>query len=125
MPAEQLRTQVASAFRQGLYRMAVMDQPADDAADLGQELPTGRVRQVECVPDSAPPTRPGWTVSSCLVRWEHIGGRADRTRLRVSQDRRGCWDAAPRPPLPTRYDATERNYAEHPLNVLSAVRPGC
>ncbi len=125
MSAAQLRTQVAAAFRQGLYRMAVMDQPADDAADLGQELPTGRVRQVECRPDRAVPARPGRTVSSCLVRWEHVDGRADRTRLGVSRDRRGCWNAAPQPPLPNRYDATERTYAEHPLNVLSAVRPGC
>jgi len=105
--------------------MAVMDQPTDDAADLGQDLPTGRVLGVACTAGGAASASPGGTVSTCIVRWKHAGDGADRTLLRIRQDHRGCWDAAPQPRLPTRYDATERNYAEHPLNVLSSVRPGC
>ena len=98
--------------------MAVQDQPTDEAADLGQDLPTGRVRRVRC--DARGSVR-----STCVVDWLPVSGAAERTVLEVRARPDGCWDARPRPVLRSRYDATIASYAEHPLNVLSSVRPGC
>jgi hypothetical protein len=116
----ELASQLANGFRGGLYRLAVMSQPGDDAADLGQQLPTGTLRAVSCRPAAA--SRSTW---SCAVRWETVDGRPSATRYRVSVNRSGCFYGAAHPPLPEHYDATIRTYSEHPLNALQSLRRGC
>src|ERR1700754_2623155 len=38
---DERRRDLGNGFRAGLDKLAVMDQPVDEATDLGQELPTG------------------------------------------------------------------------------------
>jgi hypothetical protein len=120
LTATELATQLGNDFRRGLYRLAVMSQPGDEAADLGQQLPTGTLRDVGCRP--AATNTSAW---SCAVRWETVSGHRTATRYRISVTRRGCFYGAAQPPLPQRYDATIRSYSEHPLNTLQSLRRGC
>jgi hypothetical protein len=124
-PAE-LDTQLGNGFRQGLYRLAVMSQPGDDAADMGQQLPTGSVRAVSC--DPAGPRPSGAAAKwkwSCGVRWATVDGAGKSTRYAVDMTTRGCFYAAATPHLPEHYDSTIRTYSEHPLNSLQSLRSGC
>jgi hypothetical protein len=114
----ELDTQLGNGFRQGLYRLAVMSQPGDDAADLGQQLPTGTVRGVDC-------RRGGGRKWACLVRWETVDGKRESTRYAVDMNARGCFYASATPRLPEHYDSTIRTYSEHPLNSLQSLRRGC
>jgi hypothetical protein len=102
-----------------------MSQPGDDAADLGQSLQTGTLRDVACRPGGERPSGDeswGW---SCTVRWETVDGRRDTTPYRVTMNSRGCFFASATPALSQRYDATIRSYSEHPLNRLQSLRRGC
>src|SRR6266567_6082929 len=112
----ELDAQVGNGFRQGLYRLAVMSQPGDDSADLGQQLPTGTVREVRCGADQPRPAAGTWTWS-CGVSWETVDGHRTSTRYAVDMNPRGCFFATARPQLPQHYDSTIRTYSEHPLNA--------
>ena len=117
----ELANQVGNLFDRGLYHVAVMSQPGDDAPDLGQALPTGTVRDVSCR-QTATGNGKSW---SCVVRWESVDARRDSTSYRVSMNARGCFLASASPPLAQRYDATIGSYSEHPLNRLQSLRRGC
>jgi hypothetical protein len=121
----ELATQLGNGFRRQLYRLAVMSQPGDDAADLDQALPTGTLRDVVCGADGAQPAGAGGWPWSCAVRWETVDGRRRTTRYSVSLTARGCFFAAAHPRLPEQYDATIRTYSEHPLNAVQSLRRGC
>ena len=121
----ELANQLGNLFHRGLYRLAVMSQPGDDASDLGQSLPTGTLRAVGCRPAAARPAGGGSWAWSCIVRWETVDGRRDTTPYRVRMNRRGCFFASASPALAQRYDATIRSYSEHPLNQLQSLRRGC
>jgi hypothetical protein len=116
----ELDTQLGNGFRQGLYRLAVMSQPGDDAADLGQQLPTGTVRHVSCRRNGS-----GGGKWSCAVRWETVDGKRESTLYEVDMNARGCFYASATPRLPSHYDSTIRTYSEHPLNSLQSLRRGC
>jgi hypothetical protein len=116
---------VSNGFRQGLYRLAVMSQPRDDAADLGQDLPTGTVRGVRCVAAGARPTTTTPWPWRCRVRWQTAGGAARRTRYAVRVFPTGCFAAGATPRYPAARDATIASFSEHPLNALVSVRKGC
>ena len=120
----ELDTQLGNGFRQGLYRLAVMSQPGDDAADLGQQLPTGTVRDVSCSTGQPRPSAGSWKWG-CAVGWETVNGRRESTRYAVTMTGRGCFFASARPRLPSHYDSTIRTYSEHPLNSLQSLRRGC
>jgi hypothetical protein len=117
----ELANQLGNLFDRGLYRVAVMSQPGDDAPDLGQSLPTGTVRDVACRQAAAGNGR-RW---SCVVRWESVDGRRYSTSYRITMSARGCFLASASPPLAQRYDATIGSYSEHPLNQLESLRRGC
>jgi hypothetical protein len=116
----ELDTQLGNGFRQALYRLAVMSQPGDDAADLGQQLPTGTVRLVSCRRNG--PDSRKWT---CAVRWGTVNGKRESTLYAVDMNARGCFFASATPQLPSHYDSTIRTYSEHPLNSLQSLRRGC
>jgi len=116
----ELDTQLGNGFRQGLYRLAVMSQPGDDAADLGQQLPTGTVRGVDCRRTGSDSRK--WT---CAVSWETVDGKRESTRYTVDMNAAGCFYASATPHLASHYDSTIRTYSEHPLNSLQSLRRGC
>ena len=113
----ELANQLGNVFHRGLYQVAVMSQPGDDASDLGQSLPTGTLRDISC--EGA---QRRW---SCRVSWETVDARRETTVYRVAMNPRGCFFAAATPALPQRFDATIRSYSEHPLNELQSLRRGC
>jgi hypothetical protein len=103
---------LGNGFRDGLDRLAVMDQPPDDASDLGQSLPTGLLDRVTCA------GAPAW---HCTVRWQTAGGTPRTTRYAVRVSRTGCFSAGADPALPPHRDPTIQTYSEHPLNTLVGV----
>jgi hypothetical protein len=109
--------QLGNGFRTALDRLAVLDQPRDGASDLGQDLPSGLLRDVVCTA-SAPALR-------CRVRWETLRGAAKTTRYAVRVLPGGCFAAAATPRLEPHYDPTIATYSEHPLNAITSVRKGC
>jgi hypothetical protein len=115
----ELATQLGNVFHKQLYRVAVMSQPGDDAADLGQSLPTGRLRALTCTEAGE---RRRW---SCDVSWETVDAARKTTAYRVRMNARGCFHASATPALAQRYDSTIRSYSEHPLNELESLRRGC
>jgi hypothetical protein len=115
-----LATQLGVGFRRGLYQLAVMSQPDDEATDLGQKLPTGKLRDVHCRP-----TATNASTWACAVRWETVDGRRTATRYRIDVTPHGCFYGSAQPPLPQRYDATIGTYSEHPLNAVRSSEPGC
>jgi hypothetical protein len=125
LAATDLERQLGSAFRHGLYRLAVMSQKSEDALDLGQPLPTGLLREVHC--ESAAPRPSGGAAWPwiCDVRWKTVEGRAQRTRYSVRLTRGDCFAAGAAPRRQPRYDATIRTYGEDPLNALGTLRRGC
>jgi hypothetical protein len=120
-----LEREIANGFRQGLYRLAVMSQPPDDATDLGQSLPTGLLHSVACSAGGPQPQAGSARPWRCAVRWRSAGGSARTTRYAVRVLPSGCFAAAADPALPPRRDATIESFAEHPLNALVSVRKGC
>ena len=119
-----LALQLGNGFRERLSRLAVMEQPRDDATDLGQDLPTGLLRDVRCGvagPVAAGGRRP-W---ACRVRWETAAGRPRTLRYAVTLLPGGCFGAAATPRLPDHFDPTINTYAEHPLETIVSVRKGC
>ena len=74
LEAPDLERQLGNAFRQGLYRLAVMSQRSDEAKDLGQPLPTGLVDRVRCASNGAPPSSAGTWTWTCEVRWKSVKG---------------------------------------------------
>jgi hypothetical protein len=120
-----LALQLGNGFRERLARLAVMEQPRDDATDLGQDLPAGLLRDVRCAPAApvgAAGRRRPWT---CRVRWETAAGRPRTLRYAVTLLPTGCFGAAATPRLPDHFDPTINTYAEHPLETIVSVRNGC
>jgi hypothetical protein len=115
----QLERELGSGFRDGLYRVAVMTQKSDDAADLGQALPTGLVERVSCAQG---PATSSWR---CSVRWRDVERHRQLTRYAVRLRRGGCFSAGAVPQRPQLYDATIRAYGEDPLNGIVSVKKGC
>lgn len=124
LSAGQLRVQLANGFRVGLYRVAVMSQAGDEAADLGQQLPTASVRNVACRPARAggAAAREPWR---CQVRWETVEGARRATSYAIRLTPNGCFRATAQPALTNIYDSTIRAYADHPLNEFTSSRSGC
>jgi hypothetical protein len=123
--ASDLRRDLANGVRQGLYRLAVMSQPPDDASDLGQQLPTGTVERVDC---AAAGTRPGTGAAwpwRCRVGWRTVGGASRTTRYDVRLLANGCFAAGAVPRYPDHRDTSIASYSEHPLNAIASVRRGC
>lgn len=115
---------IGNTFRQRLYRLAVMTQTGDDAADVGQPLPTGLVDDARCRPQTAGSERRmrPWR---CVVRWETVEGHRRTTRYVVQTTPGGCYYAQASPPLPQVLDATVHAPAEHPLGNLTGAVRGC
>ena len=109
--------QLGNGFRTALDRLAVLDQPRDGASDLGQDLPSGLLRDVRCTP--------GVPALRCRVRWETLRGTPQTTRYRVRLLPGGCFAAAATRRLKPHYDPTIATYSEHPLNAITSVRKGC
>jgi hypothetical protein len=116
---------MGTAFRTGLYRLAVMSQHTEDAMDLGQRLPTGLVREVRCASTAARPGGDGVWTWACDVRWKNVEGHAQHTRYDVRLTRGDCFAAGAAPRRQPHYDSTIRTYSEDPLNALVSVRRGC
>jgi hypothetical protein len=121
----ELERELGNDFRHGLYRLAVMSQPPDDATDLGQSLPTGLLRTIACSARGAQPAAAVAWSWRCDVQWETAGGAPRRTRYAVRLLPTGCFAAAADPGLPAHRDTTIASYSEHPLNALVSVRKGC
>jgi hypothetical protein len=121
-----LALQLGNGFRAGLDRLAVMDQPREGATDLGQELPSGLLRDVSCASAGA---RPAATAASwpwrCRVRWETLRGTPKTTNYAVRLLPTGCFAAGATPRLQPHLDPTIKTYAEHPLNAVASFRKGC
>jgi hypothetical protein len=126
LPAAGLRRELANGVRAGLYRLAVMSQPPDDAADLGQQLPTGTVAGVRCGAAATLPigSREPWRWA-CRVTWQTADGAARLTRYDVRLLPNGCFAAGAVPRYPAHRDTTIASYAEHPLNAIASARRGC
>jgi hypothetical protein len=120
-----LERQLGNAFRQGLYRMAVMTQRSDEAKDLGQPLPTGLLDRVRCASSAPRPSGGGPWAWTCDVGWKTVKGKHQSTRYSVRLWRGECFAAGATPQRRPRYDATIRTYSEDPLNVLTGVRREC
>jgi hypothetical protein len=123
--ADDLRRDLANGFRAGLYKLAVMSQPPDAAADLGQSLPTGLVDTVACRPGAARPAGATAWPWRCSVRWETAAGRPRSTRYTVRLLPTGCFAAGADPRMPAHRDTTIASFSEHPLNAITSVRRGC
>lgn len=124
--AGELRRELGNGVREGLYRLAVMSQPADDAADLGQELPTGSVERVACAAGAQRPGSAGepWRWG-CRVAWRTVEGAPRATRYDVRLLANGCFAAGALPRYPAHRDTTIAGFSEHPLNAIASVREGC
>jgi hypothetical protein len=124
--APDLRRELSNGFAAGLDRLAVMSQPSDDAADLGQALPSGTVGDVSC--DSAAP-KPSEVADPwmwrCRVGWETVAGQPRTTRYEVRLFPTGCFAAGATPRYPQHRDTTIESFSEHPLNAVASVRRGC
>jgi hypothetical protein len=125
LSATDLERDLGNGFRSGLYRLAVMSQPRDEATDLGQDLPTGTVQRVRCAPAGARPAGATAWAWRCSVRWRSVAGRAHQLRYAVRNRPDGCFSAGATPALPAHRDATIESFSEHPLNTLVSVRKGC
>jgi hypothetical protein len=120
-----LERQMGNAFRKGLYRLAVMSQKSEDAVDLGQPLPTGIVRGVDCGAQAAAPRDGQPWAWDCRVAWKTVDGRAQRTSYVVRLWPGKCFAAGATPQRKPLYDVTIRTYAEDPLNGLTGASRGC
>ena len=125
LPAGELQRDLGNGFRAGLDKLAVMDQPVDDATDLGQELPTGLLDRVSCSAAAPKPAKAQPWQWSCSVRWTTAAGRARTTRYAVRLFPTRCFAAGADPALPAHRDPTIGSFAEHPLNTVVSVKRGC
>jgi hypothetical protein len=117
---------LGNGFRAGLDRLAVMQQPPEGAADLGQELPAGLVRDVRCDPSAPRPAggAQAWAWR-CRVRWETVAGTPKSTNYDVRSLPTGCFAAGAAPRLADVRDPTIASFSEHPLNAVASARKGC
>ena len=120
-----LERDLGNGFRAGLDRLAVMDQPRDDASDLGQERPAGLLDRVTCEQAAARPAKAEPWSWRCTVRWQTAAGNAKATRYAVRLFPTRCFAAGATPALPPHRDPTIATYAEHPLNTVISVKKGC
>jgi hypothetical protein len=120
-----LQRRLSNAFRAGLYRLAVMTQAGDAAADSGQVLPTGTVRAVRCGAAADRPAPPAAWRWGCDVRWRGVTGPAHRTAYQVELSSRSCFDAVATPAFAAIADATINAPAEHPLNAFGRALGSC
>src|SRR5262249_41672531 len=97
--AEQLERRLSNAFRAGLYRLAVITQPGEEAADVGQQLPTGKVSGVRCDAQKPAPSAGGAWAWRCEVRWRTVAGAERRTTYAVRLTPDSCFDAEAEPHL--------------------------
>jgi hypothetical protein len=125
LTAGELRRDLGNGFRAGLDKLAVMDQPVDDASDLGQELPTGLLDHVSCSEAALKPANAEPWQWSCTVKWKTASARARSTRYAVRLFPTRCFAAGAVPALPTHRDPTIGSFAEHPLNTVVSVKRGC
>jgi hypothetical protein len=125
LTAGELRRDLGNGFRAGLDKLAVMDQPVDDATELGQALPTGLLHGVSCSPAAPRPAGAQPWQWSCSVKWKTAGGRARTTRYAVRLFPTRCFAAGADPALPAHRDPTIGSFAEHPLNTVVSVKRGC
>ena len=109
MPRVELQRELANAFQGGLDALAVMSQPRDDAAQLGQDIPAGTITGVRC----AEPEH-------CSVKWESVGGKRRTVGYRVRGFEGACFTASAEPSLADPYDATTGSRSANPLNALVA-----
>lgn len=115
---QQLEQRLSNAFRSGLYRLAVMTQPGEEAADGGQQLPTGKISAVRCDPQArAPVARHDWPWR-CEVRWQTVDGQARRTRYAIQLTPNSCYAAEAQPHYIPILDSTTGAASEHPLNTF-------
>ncbi len=126
LPAGDLRRELGNGVRAGLYRLAVMSQPPDDSADLGQRLPAGTVERVRCGAAGALPIAAGqpWRWA-CHVAWRTVEGATRTTSYDVRLLPNGCFAAGAVPRYPEHRDTTIASYSEHPLNAIASARRGC
>jgi len=120
-----LALQVGNGFRARLDALAVMQQPPEGAADLGQDLPAGLVRDVGCAPAGARPAAARPWAWRCRVRWETVAGSPKTTNYAVRSLASGCFAAGAVPRLPAVRDPTIASFSEHPLNAVASVGKGC
>ncbi len=123
--AAELQRDLGNGFRAGLDRLAVLEQPRDDASDLGQERPTGLLDRVTCEQAGAKPVKAEPWPWRCTVRWQTAAGRARTTRYAVRLFPTRCFAAGADPALPPHRDPTIASYSEHPLNTVISVKKGC
>jgi hypothetical protein len=116
---------LGNGFRTRLDQLAVMQQPADGATDLGQSLPAGLVRDVRCASDAARPAGAAPWPWRCRVRWETVAGRTKTTNYTVRSFPTGCFAAGAVPRMAAVKDPTIASYSEHPLNAVASQRKGC
>jgi hypothetical protein len=102
-----------------------MEQPPDGAADLGQDLPAGLVRDVRCAPGAPRPAGGAPWAWRCRVRWETVAGTARTTTYDVRSLATGCFAAGATPRLADVRDPTIASYSEHPLNAVASAKKGC
>jgi hypothetical protein len=114
IPRAEVQRQLGTAFSDGLERLAVMSQPQDDAADLGQDLPTGLLSRVTCASPEA-----------CTVHWRTVDGKPRGTAYRIRAFRGACLTAAADPQLPNTWDSSIKTTSENPLNSLVGTGRGC
>ncbi|HMJ34207.1 MAG TPA: hypothetical protein VK501_09835 [Baekduia sp.] len=117
LDGHELALQLGNGFRAALDRLAVLQQPREGATDLGQDLPTGLLRDVRCSAASG-----GYR---CRVRWETLRGTPQRTDYAVRVLKGGCFAAGATPRMRPQYDPTIATYTEHPLNAVASLRKGC
>jgi len=121
----QLERHLSNAFRGGLYRLAVMTQPGEGAADAGQQLPTGKVSAVRCDPQTSSPSGGhGWPWR-CDVDWRTVDDAARYTRYAVELTPDSCFDAEAQPHLKPILDSTTGAASEHPLNTFGRQLGKC
>jgi len=125
LAAADLRRELGNGVREGLYRLAVMAQPPDDAADLGQDLPHGTVERVDCNAAADLPADGQARRWACRVAWRTVAGAARTTRYDVRLLPNGCFAAGAVPRYPAHRDTSIASYSEHPLNAIASVRRGC
>jgi hypothetical protein len=109
VPRAELRRQLANAFMDGLGRLAVVSQPRDAAADLGQNLPTGILERVAC------------SKRACGVRWSGPGGEPHRHAYSIAYFSGGCFTATATPAFAQVHDYTIDTAAGSPLQTLQGL----
>lgn len=120
-----LERELGAGVRAALGRVAVMQQPKEGAADLGQQLPEGLVHRVQCAVPSVVVGKAPQRRSTCDVAWRTADGAAKHTTYAVDLRGGPCFAAHATPALPALHDATIQTYAEHPLNQIFSLERGC